>query len=105
MSPILEELKRSIRDEAVILKIDIDKNPSASSAYELQGVPTLVLFKYGATNWRQPGIVHAKQGTELRVANLPSRVCLSIVFKFLRYVCNYQMLFLNPLRIHIDARS
>ena len=59
MAPLLEQVKQKVGTDATIIKIDVDRNPAAASAYQVQGVPTLILFKKGKVLWRQSGVVPA----------------------------------------------
>lgn len=61
MKPVLEELKKMVGDRATILKVDVDKNQQVASVYNIQGVPTLILFKKGKIVWRQSGVVSASE--------------------------------------------
>ena len=57
LGPIIEEVSIALKGKAKVLKIDIDKNPQAASAYGIRGVPTMILFKNGKQVWRQSGVL------------------------------------------------
>lgn len=59
MAPILEQVKTEMGEKATIIKVDVDKNPEAASVFQIQGVPTLMVFKKGDIVWRQSGVVPA----------------------------------------------
>ena len=48
-------------EEVTILKLDVDKNPQVAEAFQIQGVPTLIVFHKGEIKWRQSGVVPAPQ--------------------------------------------
>ncbi len=56
-SPILVELAREMDGKLRVIKIDVDKNPEIAGRYQVQGVPTLALFRKGQLLWRQSGLV------------------------------------------------
>ena len=61
MPPILKDVKDALGDQVTIIKVDIDTNPAAANAYQIQSLPTLMIFKQGETKWRQSGVVQASQ--------------------------------------------
>jgi len=61
MPPILKEVKDKLGESVTILKIDIDRNPAVASAYGIQSVPTLMVFRDGEVKFRQSGVMQASQ--------------------------------------------
>lgn len=61
MAPILKDVASNVGDKVRIIKVDIDKNPQAAAAYQVQSVPTMILFKKGEIKWRQSGVMQAGQ--------------------------------------------
>ena len=61
MQPTLDQLKTDMHEKVRILKIDVDKNSELSSKLQIQGVPTLAIFKEGKMLWRQSGVIPAHQ--------------------------------------------
>lgn len=57
LAPILKQVKDEMGDGIKIIKIDVDKNQSLASRYQVRGVPTLLLFKNGKMLWRQSGVL------------------------------------------------
>jgi len=61
MSPILKAVKDNLGNDISIIKVDVDKNQSLASKYQVRGVPTLMLFKKGKQLWRQSGVLSSKE--------------------------------------------
>ncbi len=61
MSPVLKDLKKDVKEDVTILKVDIDKNPQAAQLYNVQSVPTLIIFQKGTIKWRQSGVIGIRE--------------------------------------------
>ncbi len=61
MAPILHDVKTVMGDKVTIIKIDVDKNPEVSAQFQVQSVPTLIVFRKGEVKWRQSGVIQAKE--------------------------------------------
>lgn len=59
-SPILNQVKAKVGDQANIIKVDIDKNQALAAEYRVQSVPTLILFQSGVPVWRTVGVQQAQ---------------------------------------------
>lgn len=55
MKPVLEKLKADLGNKLKIIKVDVDRNNQVALHYQIQGVPTFILFRNGQILWRQSG--------------------------------------------------
>jgi thioredoxin 1 len=55
MHPVLEEVKARLGDKIRIIKVDVDKHREVAAGYQIQSVPTLMLFQNGEMLYRQSG--------------------------------------------------
>ena len=58
-APILEEVKKTLGYKVNIIKIDIDQNQPVAQRYNVQSIPTLIVFKGGEALWRAVGVQQA----------------------------------------------
>ena len=61
LAPQLEVFAKEHSGRVKVIKIDVDQNPQLAGALQVQGVPTLILFKNGEPAWRQSGALSAAQ--------------------------------------------
>ena len=64
-SPILKDVASELGDKVRVIKIDVDQNPELARKYNIQGVPTLMIFKNGQTLWRHSGVASKKEITSI----------------------------------------
>ncbi len=59
-SPILKEVAAELGELVRVIKIDVDQNQQLAGRYQIQSVPTLMIFKNGEIKYKKSG-VHTKQ--------------------------------------------
>jgi thioredoxin 1 len=57
MSPVIQEVAKELKGTARVIKINIDKSQAAASQFNVNAVPTFMLFKNGKTVWRHAGMI------------------------------------------------
>lgn len=57
MHPILKQVKDILGERIRIIKIDVDTHNTLSQKYQIQSVPTLMLFRRDEVLWRTSGVI------------------------------------------------
>ena len=57
MNPVIQEVAQAVKGKARIIKINIDQSQSAASQYNVNAVPTFMIFKNGQSVWRHSGML------------------------------------------------
>jgi len=65
VAPILKEIKDEWKDGIRVVKVNVDRNPAIANSYNIQNIPTLIVFKDGVVAWKGVGV---KPASEIRKA-------------------------------------
>ncbi|WP_018341765.1 thioredoxin domain-containing protein [Cytophaga aurantiaca] len=61
MEPDLEDIAETMKDKVVVIRIDVDKNPTISKHFEIESLPTLQIYKGQKLVWEDIGYKTKKQ--------------------------------------------
>jgi thioredoxin 1 len=61
VAPILEELSEEFAGQLKVVKLDVESNPQVAQAYNIRGIPALLLFKGGEVAGQQIGALPKHQ--------------------------------------------
>lgn len=64
MAPALDQCSKEMADSVKIAKIDVDANPEITTRYQIQAMPTLIMFKDGEVIARHTGAFVQKSKLE-----------------------------------------
>lgn len=60
-TPILEELKDELKDNLIIIKVDIDKFPELANRHQVRSIPYLVIYYNESVKWSAVGLQNKNQ--------------------------------------------
>lgn len=55
MAPAIDQLAAKYQGQALVAKLNTDKSPKTAQAHQVQGIPTVIVFKAGKVTARQSG--------------------------------------------------
>ena len=57
MNPVIKEVAHVVQGKARVVKVNIDQSESAAIAFNVNAVPTFIIFKNGKSVWRHSGMI------------------------------------------------
>lgn len=64
MAPALDAVASELKGKVKVVKVDVDQNPSVTTNYGVQAMPTLLLFKDGKVAAQHTGAIVQKKKLE-----------------------------------------
>jgi thioredoxin 1 len=64
MAPALEQVAAEMKGKVKIAKVDVDQNPAITQRFQIQAMPTLMIFKDGKEAARHVGALVQKRKLE-----------------------------------------
>jgi len=61
IAPIIEEISEEFAGKLKVVKLDIESNPGVAQAYNIRGIPALLLFKNGEVAGQKIGALPKQQ--------------------------------------------
>lgn len=61
MAPYLEKMKEELKDEVVIISIDVDKNEALAADLKIESLPTLILYENQKSIWKNIGYLSEEE--------------------------------------------
>jgi thioredoxin 2 len=69
IAPMLDEIARESNGRYVVAKLNVDENPKVATEFQVDSIPTLLIFRDGRQVDRLVGL-QPKQALQARLANL-----------------------------------
>jgi thioredoxin 1 len=70
IAPLMDWAAQTYGDRLKVLKLEVDPNPETVSRYQVQGIPTLILFRAGEVIARTEGALNKDRLKDLLDAHL-----------------------------------
>jgi len=61
MEPHLEDISETMKDKVIVIRIDVDKNPTISKHFEIESLPFIQIYKNQKLTWEDIGYKTQKQ--------------------------------------------